>query len=97
MSGTAYRLSVRPTSYTQPFADDAAVYALEPVLLHADGVSSHVVVARPPHGVQVTDVLPCSAEGEVVWQPINGSQYGRLSDAQVLRCLGYEVVANEHA
>lgn len=97
MSGTAYRLSIRPTSYGHELATDAAVYVMEPPLVHAGGVSTYVIVARPPYGVQVTDVLPCTAEGEAIWEPINGTQYGRQNDAQVLRDLGYEVVANERA
>lgn len=97
MSGTAYRLKIPASVCGTPFGPSAAVYVLEPPLLHDYGVTSHVIVVSPPKG-GLTDVFPCTTEGLMAdWAPINGSFRGRVDHAHALRALGYEVVTCDRA
>jgi len=91
MSDNAYRLPTVPHLDGLPFLG-ATAYALEPALLHADGFTSQVIVAR---GGGRTSVFPCSSDGAVDprWESIGEEYLGSIPDGKVLAALGYTAVS----
>jgi hypothetical protein len=93
MSGTAYRTDLDATTELGPFARrDAAVYELDPPLLHHAGVTSFVIVAVN-RAAALVDVFPAFDDGRIAeWEPLNADQFGQHDANRALKDLGYEVV-----
>ncbi|MET8648534.1 hypothetical protein [Nocardia aurea] len=89
--GNAYRLPIIPHLDGLPFLG-ATAYVLEPAMWHADGWTSHVIVAR---GGGRTSVFPCLEDGQVDprWESIGEEWIGSKSDPKVLLALGYTAVS----
>lgn len=92
MTNFAYRRPEHPVcEYTPLPRALAALYALEPPLVHEDGVSSHVVVEAVPAWPFV-QVSPAYADGRIAGDPIGAPIVGRLDHSAALTALGYSVV-----
>lgn len=92
MTGTAYRSGICPDSTLGPFMrGEAAVYILDPPLIHAEGVTDHVIVIANPRA-RVVDVFPCYDDGLIAeWCPLNEFTDG-VDHVKALRAMGYEAV-----
>ena len=90
MTGSAYRSDLYPNTKLGPFVRrEAAVYILDPPLLHAGGVTDHVIVVANPRA-HVVDVFPCYETGLIAaWEPLNEFTDG-VDHAKALRAMGYE-------